>query len=272
MIHRLIHLPYFLTVLPYPTMSLKHPLNLRALNRRAGFTLIELLTVIAVIGVLVAISIPIVSSVRESGRAAACVSNLRQISVATLSFANDHRGRFPGVGVVPGGTVSAGWQDVLNYTTFAKTSVGGRGVIQRWGQEPLAGMIYCPSMKPWGEGNRVPRAYTRNSYVHSVTAMGTVNGIADYKPGLPLNQFDDHARKILLVESEDSRDTVRHTAPLGAVEVGNSGSFPPWSGNSGVYAFRHRGRMNVAFMDAHVNIYAPDKFGPLNVAASFLPR
>ena len=197
-------------------MSTKHGFLMRAPSGRAGFTLIELLTVIAVIGVLVAISIPVVSSVRESGRAAACVSNLRQISVATLSFANDHRGRFPGVGVVPGGNVSAGWQDVMNYTTFAKATLGGRGVLQRWGQEPLAGMIYCPSMKPWGQGNRVPRAYTRNSYVHSVTSVGTVNGIADYKPGLLLNQFDDHARKILFVESEDSRDTVRHTAPLGA--------------------------------------------------------
>ena len=61
----------------------------------AGFTLIELLTVIAIIGVLAAILIPVAGRVRAHAHAAQCASNLRQIGVALGLHANEHRGFFP---------------------------------------------------------------------------------------------------------------------------------------------------------------------------------
>ena len=64
---------------------------------RNAFTLIELLTVIAIIGILAAILIPVVSSVRESARSANCLSNLRQIGFAFHAYAEDHGGRFPSI-------------------------------------------------------------------------------------------------------------------------------------------------------------------------------
>lgn len=62
---------------------------------QSAFTLIELLTVIAIIGILAAILIPVVAAVRESARAAVCFSNLRQMGMATLLYADDHNERYP---------------------------------------------------------------------------------------------------------------------------------------------------------------------------------
>ncbi len=59
-----------------------------------GFTLIELLTVIAIIGILAAILIPVVGRVRESARAAKCGSNVRMLVQACHIFAEE-TGRFP---------------------------------------------------------------------------------------------------------------------------------------------------------------------------------
>jgi prepilin-type N-terminal cleavage/methylation domain-containing protein len=61
----------------------------------AAFTLIELLTVIAIIGILAAILIPVVGMVREQARGAKCLSNLRQIGFAYQFYSNDHRGYLP---------------------------------------------------------------------------------------------------------------------------------------------------------------------------------
>jgi len=57
-----------------------------------GFTLIELLVVIAVIAVLMAILMPALQRAREQGKRAACLSNLRQLALAWIVYADDHDG------------------------------------------------------------------------------------------------------------------------------------------------------------------------------------
>lgn len=57
-----------------------------------SFTLIELLIVIAIIAILAAMLLPALNQARERGRQAACISNLKQISMANLQYANDFNG------------------------------------------------------------------------------------------------------------------------------------------------------------------------------------
>ncbi|MDR1281237.1 MAG: prepilin-type N-terminal cleavage/methylation domain-containing protein [Opitutaceae bacterium] len=64
-------------------------------TRIAGFTLVELLTVIAIIGILAAIIIPVAGKVRDSARNAQCLGNLRQTGVAARLYIEDNKGMSP---------------------------------------------------------------------------------------------------------------------------------------------------------------------------------
>ncbi|MCL5282347.1 MAG: DUF1559 domain-containing protein [Planctomycetes bacterium] len=59
----------------------------------SGFTLIELLVVIAVIAILLAIFLPAARTARERGQRAVCLSNLRQLTLAWVAYADEHDGR-----------------------------------------------------------------------------------------------------------------------------------------------------------------------------------
>lgn len=68
----------------------------RHLRSRLGFTLIELLVIIAIISVLMAILVPALQKARFRAYEASCLSNLRQINLALIAYANgDDRGRYP---------------------------------------------------------------------------------------------------------------------------------------------------------------------------------
>ncbi len=67
-------------------------------SRRSAFTLVELLVVIAIIAILAALSIPAVSGVLKRGQSSACLSNLRQIGIATIAYAMDNDMVLPAAG------------------------------------------------------------------------------------------------------------------------------------------------------------------------------
>jgi prepilin-type N-terminal cleavage/methylation domain-containing protein/prepilin-type processing-associated H-X9-DG protein len=60
-----------------------------------GFTIIELLVVMAILALLTALLLPVISSARERSHQAACASNLKQIGSALMLYASDHDGFIP---------------------------------------------------------------------------------------------------------------------------------------------------------------------------------
>ena len=63
-----------------------------ASSSRQAFTLVELLVVIGIIALLISILMPALNKARQSANAAACMSNQRQLVLAMIGYAHEHRG------------------------------------------------------------------------------------------------------------------------------------------------------------------------------------
>ena len=60
-----------------------------------GFTLVELLVVMSIMALLIGVLLPALTAARMSARSSACLSNVRQIGVATMAYGTDNKGYYP---------------------------------------------------------------------------------------------------------------------------------------------------------------------------------
>jgi prepilin-type N-terminal cleavage/methylation domain-containing protein len=91
--------------------------------RVAGFTLIELLTVIAIIGILAAIIIPTVGTVREKAQRSVDQNNLREIVKAAMIYSGDNNDRLPDPANVAATTLTAASRVFLWPGVLAKNGI-----------------------------------------------------------------------------------------------------------------------------------------------------
>ncbi|NUP98382.1 MAG: DUF1559 domain-containing protein [Armatimonadetes bacterium] len=105
--------------------------------RRRAFTLIELLVVIAIIAILAAILFPVFAKAREKARQSSCGSNLKQLGVGCLQYAQDYDERMP-----------------PRYYRYVPTVAGGPNWCQDLVQPYIknAQVIMCPSTKALSYG------------------------------------------------------------------------------------------------------------------------
>ena len=214
----------------------------KTIRRKSGFTLIELLVVVAIIALLAAILFPVFSSARESSRAAACISNLKQIGLAFTMYEQDDDEYFPTdyfSSFSPGqSTPGAGYSGVF-----------GNG---RWpwriGSYVKDTQIYqCPS----GQAYSTVEAGTPDADLMSYWAVGGMFG----KPGtvdaipIAMSGVQSPSTQPTLFDDIDQptgwRDQLVFRPYWIAGTYGNVGSFTP--GRVGP----HSNGLNVLYADGH---------------------
>jgi prepilin-type N-terminal cleavage/methylation domain-containing protein/prepilin-type processing-associated H-X9-DG protein len=133
------------------------------MHSRKGFTLIELLVVIAIIAILAAILFPVFAQAREKARAAACLSNTKQIATGFAMYTQDYDERTPG-----GCFANWGCPFDENFRTPGANFTALFPLIPYIKSDAI---FVCPSFTGW---NRADARPTKGSYgaIRTTTAEG----------------------------------------------------------------------------------------------------
>lgn len=91
-------------------------------GKRRFFTLIELLVTIAIIAILAAMLLPALNKARESARSATCLSNRKQLLLATFQYTDNNNGFLPKHKPASGATAT--WGTLLYYDHTGKSMPG----------------------------------------------------------------------------------------------------------------------------------------------------
>ena len=202
----------------------------------AGFTLIELLTVIAIIGILASILIPVVSKVRETARQAVCASNIRQLSVAIILFADDNDGVMPTSSSTTQGHQDTDWI----YWSRGDRELRNSPIVPYIGGTFDPSIYRCPSDERLKDPNNLPEyaySYTMN---RALDPQNPGMGAGGQSVRGQISQVRDPSRIIMLVEEDTPNDSSAWLESA-ADELTQ----------------RHGGLGHVSFLDGHVERVTP---------------
>jgi prepilin-type N-terminal cleavage/methylation domain-containing protein/prepilin-type processing-associated H-X9-DG protein len=203
-------------------------------NDRRAFTLIELLVVIAIIAILAAILFPVFARARENARKAKCQSNLKQLAMAGLQYAQDY--------------------DECLFKCFQTSHLGASAFRWYYTSDTNVGLLY-----PYIKNAEVFSCPTQNYYGTNKTLVLHGGGTAI----LPMASVEQPASTVFIADALPKGGnpdtgmgpaTTQKGSELRPLTAANLASYGPGTACDArsLLAIRHSGMANIAFLDGHV--------------------
>jgi prepilin-type N-terminal cleavage/methylation domain-containing protein/prepilin-type processing-associated H-X9-DG protein len=195
--------------------------------KKAAFTLIELLVVITIVGILIAIMLPVMGRAREEARRAQCANELRQIGLAIHMYIDDHNGKFP-----MAQQTGEYWYDyIMPYLEDEN-------------------VFRCPSYK-YARTPSEPDFYIYSSYGYNFFGLCYfMNSSLSLTGGIDINHIKNSSRCIMVADSSKTYATPGQTSYFAIYKA----KYDP----RGKPGDRHSGGANVVFVDGHIGCYGQD--------------
>ena len=201
--------------------------------RRGGFTLIELLVVIAIIAILAAILFPVFAQARAKARSATCQSNLKQVGLALLQYAQDYDESLPPANYAYNASSNLIWQALVE--PYTKSGIPSLNTQQGAGVK--TSIWVCPDYdKPLADGTKGSspnRGYAGNANLMPAGAGGASLAAIEYP-----------AQQVLVVPHQGGS----------VYSPGSSATGNPAAGYR-IARYRHQDGANYLLGDGHVKWY-----------------
>jgi len=211
-------------------------------KRATAFSLVELVVVSGLIGMVASLSFPMVSQLRTAAQSTKCISNLRQIGLACLSYAGENDNALP-----PGPT----WDRAISPYI---------GVSDWTAPNAKSGVLQCPvdSRKGMLPSGRHPRSYSGNAIKTMDPSQGVLGDGTNFE-SRRLNTCATPSQTILMYENftDNAGRPIANEQFSGAfawaLGFQDKGSIPKLA-----KSHYHGTRMNALFVDGRVAGLAPE--------------
>jgi prepilin-type N-terminal cleavage/methylation domain-containing protein/prepilin-type processing-associated H-X9-DG protein len=239
---------------------------------RTAFTLIELLVVIAIIAILAAILFPVFAQAREKARQASCLSNVKQLALGVMMYAQD-------------------WDEmvVLNNNEPDQPRRAWVDLMQPYIKND--GILLCPSSvrnaaaprdRLQSYGGR-QNAYALNNAYWNNTTLGSLWEKSGGRSPATLASIEDVVGTVYFGDGGDAEGRTGAQSTSQVVRLGsyNNGDldvvptivpparFPYIGSGQADFIARHNDGLNCAFFDGHSKWLKVQELGKKNAAGVY---